>query len=129
MWPASVSIVQLMILAIGLGLTLWVWNLLFKSWVSKITAFAVALPILLICVFIAFFKYSELTLIPFTAKMIRTHFLDVTKKYQLNRDKPDPKVLALAKSKKTDHEIVISQKDLVMDEESLNKLRVFSKQS
>lgn len=129
MWPATVSIVQLMILAIWLGLTLWVWNMLFKSWVSKITAFAVALPILLICVFIAFFRYSELTLIPFTAKIIRTHFLDVTKKYQVNRDKPDPKSIALAKSRKTDHEVVITPKDLVMDEESLNKLRVFSKQT
>ena len=129
MWPFTVSIVQLMILAIGLWLTLGVWNMLFKSWVSKATAFIVAIPIFLICVFVAFFRYSELTLIPFGAKMVRTHFLDTTKKYQINRDKPDPKAIALAKSRKTDHETVINQKDLIMDEESLNKLRILTEQA
>lgn len=128
MWPVSVTIVQLMILAIWLWISLWVWNMLFKSWSSKAIAFIVALPILLICVFIAFFRYSELTLIPFSAKMIRTHFFDVTIKYQVNRDKPDPKAIALAKSRKSDHDTVITPKNLIIDEESLNKLRVFSKQ-
>jgi len=61
--------------------------------------------------------------------MVRTHFLDTTKKYQINRDKPDPKAIALAKSRKTDHETVINQKDLIMDEESLNKLRILTEQA
>ena len=118
-----------MILAIGLGITLGVRNTLTKSGVGKGTAFVVALPLFLICVFIAFFKYSELTLIPFIAKMIRTHFLDVTKKFQINWDKPDPKAIALAKSRKSDHDVVIEQKDLLMDIETLNKLKVITEQS
>ena len=60
--------------------------------------------------------------------MIRTYFLDVTKKYQVNRDKPDAKAIALAKSRKTDHDVVIEQKDLFIDQEKLNKLRSLSDQ-
>jgi hypothetical protein len=79
-------------------------------------------------VFIAFFKRSELTLIPFIAKMIRTHFLDTTKKFQINRDKPDPKAILLAKFRKTDHDKVITQKDLIINEEALERLRPISEQ-
>lgn len=61
--------------------------------------------------------------------MVRTHFLDTTKKYQVNWNKPDPKSIALAKSRKTDHENVITQKDLIMDKESLDKLRILTEQS
>lgn len=85
----------------------------------------VALPIFLIFVFIAFFKYSELTLLPFIAKMIRTYFLDVTKKFQINYQKPDPKAIVIAKARKGDHGVVISQKDLVLDKEKIEKLHPF----
>ncbi len=120
--PATISVVQLMILAIGLWATLWVWNTLYKGGTSRGVAFAIALPIFLLCVFIAFFKQSELTLIPFIAKMIRTYFLDTTQKWQVNRDRPDPKAIALAKSRKEDQQQIIEQKDLVMDQHSLETL-------
>lgn len=120
--PATISVVQLMILAIGLWATLGVWNTLYKGGTSRGVAFAIALPIFLVCVFIAFFKQSELTLIPFIAKMIRTYFLDTTQKWQVNRDRPDPKAIALAKSRKEDQQQIIEQKDLVMDQRSLETL-------
>lgn len=120
--PATISVVQLMILAIGLWATLGVWNTLYKWGTSRGVAFAIALPIFLLCVFIAFFKQSELTLIPFIAKMIRTYFLDATQKWQVNRDRPDPKAIALAKSRKEDQQQIIEQKDLVMDQHSLETL-------
>lgn len=43
-----------------------------------------AIPVIGICLFIAFFKMSELSLIPFIAKLWRTRFLDTTKKFQAN---------------------------------------------
>ncbi len=54
--------------------------------------------------------------------MIRTYFLDTTQKWQVNRDRPDPKAIALAKSRKEDQQQIIEQKDLVMDQRSLETL-------
>jgi hypothetical protein len=85
----------------------------------------VALPVFLLFVLIAFFKYSELRIHEFIAKMIRTHFLDTTKKYQLNRNRPDPVSLALAMARKTDHDVLIEQKDLILDTEKLETLSKF----
>ncbi len=65
-------------------------------------------------------------IVEFIAKQIRTHFLDVTKKFQMNYTRPDPVSVALAKARKTDHDVVISQKDLVLDGDKLDKLRVLS---
>jgi len=73
-------------------------------------------------VFIAFFKYSELTLFPFIAKMIRTYFLDVTQKFQINWLRPDPHAINLARFRTTDHEVIIEQKELEIDETKLRKL-------
>lgn len=92
-------------------------------------AFLLALPILLIFILVAFFKYSELRLHEFVAKMIRTHFLDATKKYQVNYARPDPVSVLLAKARKTDHDIVVQQKDLYIDDESIEKFNVFSNNS
>lgn len=121
--PATISLVQLFILATWLWFAVVIFNTAVKSGASKVTWVILALPIVLICIFVAFFKYSELTLIPFIAKMIKTYFLDTTRKYQINRDKPDPKAIALAKSRKTEHDIVIQQKELLLDEKKLDTLR------
>ena len=126
--PATITVVQLLILAMGIGLSLGVWNKLVTGNVDKLIAFLFVLPILLLFIFIAFFKYSELTLIPFIAKMIRTYFLDVTLKFQVNRDRPDPLAITLAKIRKTEHDHSIEQKNLYIDKEKLNKLKVFTKQ-
>lgn len=86
------------------------------------------LPILLLFIFIAFFKYSELTLIPFIAKMIRTYFLDTTLKFQINRDRPDPHAVILARMRGTDHDHTIEQKNLYIDKEKIKKLKVLTEQ-
>lgn len=57
------------------------------------------LPIFIVFVVIAFFKVSELSLIPFIIKMIQTHILDETVKYQINVDHIDPADLAFDRSK------------------------------
>jgi len=120
-WPASVSVIQLLILAIGMGLWLWVWNLLYKNGVGTYIALFVAAPIIILFIIIAFFKFSELTLLPFIAKMIRTYFLDVTKKFQINWAKPDPKALALAQFRQTDHAAVIEAKEFSLDESKVER--------
>ncbi len=105
-----------------------VWNSLVKSGTPKATALVFSLPLLILCVIIAFFKYSELTLIPFIAKMIRTYFLDVTKKFQINRAKPDPTAIAIGKSRRTDQTTVIHQKEYIIDKKKLATLKSIAQQ-
>jgi len=57
------------------------------------------LPIFLVFIIVAFFKFSELKLIPFISKMISTYFLNDTIKYQVNYYKIDPLEIALKKLK------------------------------
>lgn len=126
-WPVQISIVQLMLLAVGVWLTLAVANGVMRATGgNKLIWFLVAFPIFLITVVIAFFRYSEMSILEFIAKQIRTHFLDVTKKFQLNYTRPDPVSVALAKARKTDHDTVITQKDLVLDTVKLDRLRTLN---
>jgi hypothetical protein len=127
LWPFSISILQLMTLAVGMGLGLGIWNVLSKNGVGRYTAIIIAIPVFLAFVFIAFFKYSELTLFPFIAKMISTYFLDVTKKFQINWLRPDPHAINLARFRTTDHDVVIEQKELLLDEQELRKLESLTK--
>ena len=59
---------------------------------------------------------------PFLAKMIRTYFLDVTKKFQINWLKPDVHAINLARFRRTDHDVIIQQKKLQIDQKTLQKL-------
>lgn len=125
-WPASISVVQLLIVALWIGLSLGVWNNLTTNGVERIVAFFMVLPILLIFVFIAFFKYSELSLIPFLAKMVKTYFLDTTSKFQVTWNKPDPVAIAYAHIKKVDQDVTVAKKNLELDDERLGKLHLLS---
>lgn len=119
--PASVTVIQLLLLAIGIGLGLWTWQTLHKNGVWTYVALFIAIPIIILFIVIAFFKFSELTLVPFLAKMIKTYFLDVTKKYQINWTKPDPKAIALAQFRKTEHDRVIENKIFDLDESKVER--------
>jgi len=127
LWPFSISILQLMTLAVGMWLWLGIWNVLYKNGVGRFAAIVIAFPVFMIFVFIAFFKYSELTLFPFIAKMIRTYFLDVTKKFQINWLRPDPHAINLARFRTTEHDVVIQQKELKIDDKELRKLESLTK--
>lgn len=78
----------------------------------------IAAPIIGIFLFIAFFKMSELTLLPFIAKIWRTRFLDVTKKTQTNSSNKIDPLEVLIKSSKAEHEEeqVKKQKTLTQDD-------------
>ncbi len=84
LWPFNITMIQLFILAAWLWISLVIWNSLTKAWTDKMIAFILVLPIFLIFLVIAFFKISELSLLPFLAKLLRTYFFDEPKKYQLN---------------------------------------------
>ncbi len=126
-WPATVSVIQLVLLAFGMGISLVIRNQLVKNnSVGKGIALMITLPIFCLFVFIAFFKYSELRLHEFIAKIIKTNFLDAIVKYQVNYDKLDPELIVIAKNKNTEHENVAELKDLSIDKEKMKKLKGFS---
>ena len=75
-----------------------------KQGQNKFVAIAFALPTTLIAFAIAFFEVSEMGLIEFIAKMLRTHFFDATTKFQVNVEKPD-KIDLLLKEIHTEEQI------------------------
>lgn len=98
--PLNVSLVQLVLIAVWAWISLMVRNGLVKTGVGKVTAIVMVSPILGIFWFIAFFKISELSLIPYLAKVWRTRFLDTNKKFQRNTtSKIDPQEVAIKQTK------------------------------
>jgi len=82
-------------------------------------------PIFIIFCIIAFFKFSELKLIPFLAKMIRTYFFDETKKFQVNFKRIDPLEVKIKKMKSNEPQQIIEVKKSTMEKEKLDKLKTF----
>ncbi len=97
-WPLTVGIVQLFVLALGVAGSFAIANYLIKNGNHKIVAIAAASPLTLIACAIAFFEVSEMWLLEFLAKMARTHFFDTTTKFQVNINKPDSTDLLIKKS-------------------------------
>lgn len=87
--PLTVWIWQLFILVLGVAGSFAIANYFIKQGQNKVVAIAFALPLTLIAAAIAFFEVSEMGLIEFLAKMLRTHFFDTTTKFQVNVEKPD----------------------------------------
>ncbi len=92
--PISLSIVQLLLVALGVAAWLWVFNAVQKSG-SKAAGVIFAIPVLGIFLIMAFFKVSELWLLAFVAKLFRTHFFDTTRKYQVNFSRINPFTILL----------------------------------
>lgn len=107
--PLTISVIQLFILALGIAISLAIFNQATK-WGSKIVGMVVAVPIFLIFVIIAFFQISELSLIPFIAKLIRTYFFDTTKKFQVNFDRADEVDVLLKETHAEDQKDIITYK-------------------
>lgn len=83
--PVNLTIFQLFIIAVGAGIALVVFNSLSQwEWWSNAIWIAAAVPIFAIFLVVAFFKISELWLLPFMAKLLRNNFFDVKKKFQNN---------------------------------------------
>lgn len=121
-WPINLSIVQLFIVGVGVASAMGIFNSFSKSW-AKAIGVLVAILVLLIFVFIAFFKMSELSLIPFIMKLIRNNFFDTKRKFQVNYEKQDPVKLAVKKSKSRDQEqTVFEQKENWINKEMIDTM-------
>lgn len=113
-----------MIIALGTAMGLGIRNQMVKSGVNKGVAFVVVLPIFVIFIIIAFFKVSELSLIPFLAKFIQSNILDENKKYQIDVAPIDPIEVAIARSRLNEPETSkLDQKTLKIDDLDLAKER------
>jgi len=120
LWPFRLKMWQLFLVAIGVSITFWIAQSLMKHWMWKIPAFIIASPGLLIMLFIAFFRKSELAIIPFLLKIIRTYILNTPRVFQRNSIVPPQRQIKLhfAKLNKWEEKTIV-KKDL--KEEDLEK--------
>jgi hypothetical protein len=95
--PISVSIVQIFILALGVAAAFFAFNQFQK--VNRVIGGVSAVFVFLIFLIIAFFKISEMNLLEFIVKFIKSHFIDTAEKYQTNYNKPNPLEIRFAKNK------------------------------
>lgn len=119
--PLTISVIQLFILAIGIGGGLGIFNLFAKSG-SKFIGIVLAILIIIIFLVIAFFKMSELSLIPFMAKFIRNNFFDTKKKYQENYNREDPINILIKEHSDNNETAVIERKTGSLDKERLSHI-------
>ena len=93
-WPFTISVLQLLLVAMWVGLAMVAFNAWQKAW-SKAAWIFFAVLIMIIVLFVTFFKVSEMNIVQLTAKKIRENFFDVTKKFQSNSEKLDPVKISL----------------------------------
>jgi len=122
-WPLSISIVQLVVLALGVALALVTFNTVAKSW-SKVLWLLFAVIILIVFLVIAFFKVSELWLLAYVAKLIRNWFFDAKKKRQVNYEKHNSIDILIEQAKIQEEKRTIEQKDKRFD---TNKIKDIEK--
>lgn len=120
-WPLTISILQLFIMAVGIALWLAAFNSFAKSG-SKVIGVLIALIILIIFAAIAFFKISELALVPFVAKMVRNNFFDTKKKFQENYTRESPVDIMIKENKATEEKQVIEQKVGWLSKERISEI-------
>lgn len=106
--PISVSIIQIFILAVGVAGGFLAFNQFQK--VSRAMGAIVAVFVVLIFVVIAFFKISEMNLLEFIVKFIKSHFIDTAEKYQTNYNRPNPLEISFAKNKAQEGKVKIEYK-------------------
>ncbi len=121
--PLTITLVQMFIMAIGISIALVVFNSTWwwEDW-NKVVAALIALPVFLLFVFIAFFKVSELWLLAFGAKLLRTNFFDATKKFQTNYKRFDPYIILQKKFHNMWWDEIIESKTLDLDKKTLDQI-------
>lgn len=119
--PLTLSIVQLFILAVGIGAALGIFNFFSRAG-SRVIWIIFGVIIFIIFLVIAFFQVSELSLIPFLAKMVRTYFFDTTKKYQVNYEKMDQTQLLIKKVQADEKKQTIEQKTDNLNQDVVKKV-------
>ena len=126
-WPFRVKMRQLFLITLGVAITFWIAQSLMKKWMNKTSAIIIGSPGILIMLFIAFFRKSELTIIPFILKLFRTYIIWTHRTFQRNIIKPAQREIKLhfAKMNKWEKKQVIKKdlhkEDLDKDLEVINK--------
>jgi len=120
-WPLTISVIQLFVMAVWIAISLAVFNGISKSG-SKALWIFFAVLILIIFIVITFFKISELTLIPFVAKIVRNKFFDTNKKFQVNYEKANPLDIMIWESKSEIETANIEKKVNTIDKDMINKI-------
>ena len=82
-----------------------------------------AVIIFILFLVIAFFKISELGLVAFVAKLVRNHFFDTTKKFQINYEKSNPTELLIKEANSTEEKQIIESKEKWYDEDKLKNIK------
>ena len=121
--PLNITVIQLFIMAIGIAISLVVFNGLAKNG-SKLLGIVFAIFIFVIFVIVTFFKISELGLLPFAVKLVRNNFFDTKKKYQVNYTKQDKIQILIEeeKEKKKQAKKVIEQKFNTIDKKTISDI-------
>ncbi|HRX64135.1 MAG TPA: PrgI family protein [Candidatus Absconditabacterales bacterium] len=119
--PISLSVIQLFLVALGIGLALVVFNSVSKTG-SKAAGVVFAIPILIIFILIAFFKISEMNMLQYVAKIFRNKFFDTTKKYQEDYQRYDKTEILIKEFKNEEKTQKIEQKENKMDEDLIKKI-------
>lgn len=121
--PLNVSLIQLIILAVGMALALVIRNAMVRSGANRATAAVFAIPVFIIFIVIAFFNVSEMGLLQFIAKIIRTNMLDTPRKFQDDYERIDPVDVVLKKSQANEGKKTNVKKTDTVDEDKLKKLK------
>lgn len=80
-------------------------------------------PVFLIFIVIAFFEVSEMNLIHYTVKMLKTYVLDTAKKFQVNYPHIDPLDILIKKQSVQEQKKVVDLKENVMDQKLMKQLQ------
>lgn len=102
-----------------------IWNGIVKAWGNKVAAWIPAGIVIFIFLFVAFFKVSELGLLPYAAKIRRTRFLDTNKKFQTNDTKVDS-MEVMIKESHANYEDTQTQEKKSLSVEDLTKKKLSS---
>ena len=124
-WPFSISVLQLLLVAMWVGLAMVAFNAAQKAW-SKAMWIFLAVVIIIVVGFVTFFKISEMNIVQLIAKKIRENFFDVTKKFQSNNEKLDWIEIALKEWEVQDQQAkkqVVEQKKEPEVEEIFEKIK------
>ena len=124
LWPVSVSVIQLFLLAVWVGWALAIFTALSKS-VGTAIAVIAAIPIFVFSIALAFFKISEMWMLEYIAKLFRNKFFDVQKKYQINFERNNSTDVLIKEWKQTEEKsqaIEYKQDDIQQDSKLANEI-------
>lgn len=98
LWPVTVSVIQLFLLALGVGWALAIFTAVSKTWSTAMWVI-LAIPVFVFFIAVAFFKISEMWMLEYIAKLFRNKFFDVQKKYQINFERNNKTEITIKEAK------------------------------